>query len=74
MISQPCISYMPSMLNKQISNGDIQSMELTHRSRVSGIVHPGSSYAAAAQDAQDGLARERVWPVAEAGAAKKTPF
>jgi len=62
MISQPCISYMPSMLNKQISNGDIQSMELTHRSRVSGIVHPGSSYTAAVQDVQDGLVDMAIGP------------
>ena len=62
MISQPCISYMPPMLNKQISNGDIRSMDITHRSKVSGIVHPASSFTAAVQDVQDGLVDMAIGP------------
>ena len=47
---------------KQISNGDIQSMNFTHRSRVSGIVHPASSFTAAVQDIEDGLVDMAVGP------------
>ena len=39
----------------EISNGDIRSMNFTHRSRVSSIVHPTSSFTAAVQDIEDGL-------------------
>jgi len=45
-----------------ISNGDIQNITLTHRSRASGIVHPTSSYTAAVQDIKDGLISMGVGP------------
>ena len=47
---------------QQISKGDIQSMNFTHRSRVSGIVHPASSFTAAVQDIEDGLVDMAVGP------------
>ena len=51
-----------AIYHKQISKGDIQSMNFTHRSRVSGIVHPASSFTAAVQDIEDGLVDMAVGP------------
>ena len=47
------INFVKSIM--EISNGDIRSMNFTHRSRVSSIVHPTSSFTAAVQDIEDGL-------------------
>jgi len=45
-----------------ISNGDIRSMNFTHRSKVSGVVHPTSSFTAAVLDIEDGLVDMAVGP------------
>ena len=47
------INFVKSIM--EISKGDIRSMNFTHRSRVSSIVHPTSSFTAAVQDIEDGL-------------------
>lgn len=46
----------------QISKGDIRNITFTHRSRVSGRVHPTSTYTAAVQDVQDGLVDMSIGP------------
>ena len=47
------INYAESI--KENSGGDIADIKYTHRSRVSGKLHPTSSYTAAVQDVKDGF-------------------
>mmetsp|Transcript_36003 Transcript_36003/g.63128 ORF Transcript_36003/g.63128 Transcript_36003/m.63128 type:complete len:701 (+) Transcript_36003:59-2161(+) len=47
---------------EEISKGDIQNITLTHRSKVSSRVHPGSSFTAAVQDIKDGLVDLSIGP------------
>ena len=47
------INYAKSIM--EISNGDIRSMNFTHPSRASIILHPTSKFTAAVQDIEDGL-------------------
>mmetsp|Transcript_41160 Transcript_41160/g.86336 ORF Transcript_41160/g.86336 Transcript_41160/m.86336 type:complete len:622 (-) Transcript_41160:278-2143(-) len=47
---------------QKLSRGDIQNMTLTHKSRVSGIVHPQSSFTASIQDIEDGFIDMAIGP------------
>ena len=54
------INYAKSIM--EISNGDIRSMNFTHPSRASIILHPTSKFTAAVQDIEDGLVDMAVGP------------
>ena len=60
------INYADSI--KENSGGDIADIKYTHRSRISGELHPTSSYTAAVQDVKDGIVDMSVgnfWITAE---------
>lgn len=63
------LDYVKSL--QGVSDGDIQNITLTHRSRGGSLVHPYSSYTAAVQDVADGLVDMAVGPFWITGARLK---
>jgi len=47
---------------QKLSGGDIQNMTFTHKSQVSSIVHPKSSFTASIQDIEDGFIDMAIGP------------
>lgn len=54
------MNYINNIL--RVTDGDIKEISFTHRSKANGNLHPTSSYTAAVQDIEDGIADMAIGP------------